>query len=183
VSKTPTVREATSEDFDIIREIVAAAYGGEETAGLFDGLRDSTAWLDVAFVAEDKDRVVAAACFTRAWLDAPTRIFEVLVLSPVAVLPDKQRAGIGTLLVRESLQLLGDRDEPLVFLEGDPGFFSRVGFISGEELHFQPPSSRVPEPAFQVATLPGYDRATMTGAVVYPDVWWQHDAIGVRPEV
>ena len=82
MSKTPTVREATSEDFDTVREIVAAAYGGEQTAGLFDGLRDSTAWLDVAFVAEDKDRIVAAACFTRAWLDAPTKIFEVLVLSP-----------------------------------------------------------------------------------------------------
>ena len=56
------------------------------------------------------------------------------------------------------------------------------GSSPGEELHFRPPSSRVPEPAFQVATLPGYERATMTGAVVYPDVWWQHDAIGVRPE-
>ena len=100
----------------------------------------------------------------------------------MAVLPERQRAGVGTLLVEESLQLLGKREEPLVFLEGDPGFFSRVGFISGHELHFRPPSTRVPEPAFQVATLPGYDQATMTGAVVYPDVWWQHDAIGVRPE-
>ena len=80
MSKTPTVREATPEDLDTVREIVTEAYGGEQTAGLFDGLRESTAWLDVAFVAEDKDRVVAAACFTRAWLDAPTKIFEVLVL-------------------------------------------------------------------------------------------------------
>jgi putative acetyltransferase len=182
VSKSPTIREATSEDLDTVREVVSSAYGGEQTAGFFDRLRESSAWLDVAFVAEDKDHVVAAACYTRAWLDAPTKLFEVLVLFPVAVHLDRQRAGVGTLLVEESLQRLGQRDEPLVFLEGDPGFFSRVGFIAGAELQFEPPSTRVPEPAFQVATLPGYEQATMTGRVVYPDVWWQQDAVGVRPE-
>lgn len=182
MSKTPTVREATSEDLDTVRKVVSAAYGGERTAGLFDRLRESSAWLDVAFVVEDKDHIVAAACYTKAWLDAPTKLFEVLVLFPVAVHPDRQRAGVGTLLVEESLQRLGDRDEPLVFLEGDPGFFSRVGFIAADELQFEPPSTRVPGPAFQVATLPGYEQATMTGRVVYPDVWWQHDAVGVRPE-
>jgi putative acetyltransferase len=41
---------------------------------------------------------------------------------------------------------------------------------------------RIPEPAFQVATLPGYDQAWMRGALVYPDVWWRHDAVGLRPE-
>jgi putative acetyltransferase len=182
VSKTPTVREAEPEDLDTVREVVAAAYGGERTAGFFDGLRESSSWLGVTYVAEDKGTIVAAACFTRAWLDAPTKLFEVLVLSPVAVLPDRQRAGVGSLLVRDSLQQIGDRDEPLVFLEGDPGFFSRVGFVQGHELDFEPPSPRVPEPAFQVATLPGYDQPTMTGRVVYPDVWWEYDAVGVRPE-
>jgi len=38
-------------------------------------------------------------------------------------------------------------------------------------------------PPFQVATLPGYEQDWMTGAVVYPDVWWRHDAVGLRPEV
>jgi putative acetyltransferase len=78
---------------------------------------------------------------------------------------------------------VGERDEPLVFLEGDPGFFCRLGLVGGHELHFDPPSVRIPEAAFQVATLSGYDQQTMTGAVVYPDVWWRHDAVGTRPEV
>lgn len=182
MSKKQTVRKATDEDMERVHEVVVAAYGGERMAHLVEALRESSAWLDLAFVAEEKDHVVAAACYTRAWLDAPNKLVEVLVLCPVAVLPDRQRGGTGSLLVRESLQLIEHRDEPLVFLEGDPGFFSRVGFIPGQELGFAPPSTRVPEHAFQVASLPGYEQATMTGAVVYPDVWWQQDAVGVRPE-
>ena len=181
MSKTPTVREAAPEDRDVVRAVVASAYGGERIAGLLDDLRESKVWLDVAFVAEERDKVVAAVCYSRAWLDAPTKLFEVLVLAPVAVLPDRQRAGVGSLLVEESLRRIERRNEPLVFVEGDPGFFSRVGFVQGFELHFEPPSTRVPDHAFQVATLPGYDQQAMTGRLVYPEVWWQHDAVGVRP--
>ena len=70
----------------------------------------------------------------------------------------------------------------MVFLEGSPDFFSRLGFIAGEQLGFEPPSVRIPKPAFQVATLPGYEQAWMTGALVYPDVWWRQDSVGLRPE-
>ncbi len=183
MSKTPTVRRATDDDASEVRRIVSAAYGGQKRAGLLDAFReDPVAWLDLVFVAEGTDGLLATCVYTRGWLDAPTTLVEVLILTPVAVLPDQQRNGAGTLLVKESLRMVEDRDEPLVFLEGDPGFFCRLGVVGGHELHFTAPSARIPEPAFQVATLPGYDRQTMTGAVVYPDVWWRHDAVGVRAE-
>jgi len=104
------------------------------------------------------------------------------VLSPVAVRPDRQRDGVGSLLVRETVRLLEDRPEPLVFLEGSPDFFVRLGFIAAQELGFSAPSARIPAPAFQVATLPGYDQTWMSGLLVYPDVWWRQDAVGLRPE-
>lgn len=182
MSKTPEIRAETADDPDAVRRVVSRAYGGEKVPGLLDALRDSVAWLDLCFVAEEKDKLVAAVCYTRAWVDAPTKLVEVLVLSPLAVRPDRQRVGIGSTLVRETLKLLEDRDEPLVFLEGDAGYYSRLGFIGGAELHFAPPSSRIPGPAFQVATLPGYDQGWMSGALVYPDVWWRQDAVGLRPE-
>lgn len=61
------------------------------------------------------------------------------------------------------------------------GTVSRLGFVAGAELGCSAPSVRIPAPAFQVATLPGYDQARMSG-VVYPDVWWRQDAVGLRPE-
>jgi putative acetyltransferase len=133
-------------------------------------------------VAGEKGEVVAHVSYTRAWLDAPTKLVEVLVLSPLAVRPDRQRVGIGSQLVRETLRLLEDRPEPLVFLEGGPDYYARLGFIAGKELGFTAPSARIPAPAFQVATLPGYDQSWMSGALVYPDVFWRHDSVGLRPE-
>jgi len=178
----PTVREETPDDLDAVRRVVTGAFGGEKVPELLDALRESVAWLDLAFVAEDRDEVVASVVYTRAWLDTPTKLVEVLVLSPVAVRPDRQRDGVGSLLVRETVRLLEDRPEPLVFLEGSPDFFVRLGFIAAQELGFSAPSARIPAPAFQVATLPGYDQTWMSGALVYPDVWWRQDAVGLRPE-
>jgi putative acetyltransferase len=182
MSSKPVVREETPDDVDAVRSVVAQAFGGEKIPELLDALRDSVAWLDLVHVVEEKDEVVAALAYTRGWLDAPDKLVEVLVLSPVAVRPERQRAGLGSLLVRESLRSIEGRPEPLVFLEGGPDFYSRLGFIPGSELRFTPPSVRIPAPAFQVATLPGYEQAWMHGALVYPDVWWRQDAVGLRPE-
>ena len=178
-----SIRPETPDDVDDVRRVVAGAFGGERVATLLDGLRESVAWLGLGYVAEERGAVCGAVCYTRAWLDAPTRLYEVLVLSPMAVVLERQRTGIGSQLLDESLRLLREREEPLVFLEGDPGFYSRLGFVAGAELGFTPPSVRVPSHAFQVAVLPGYDRASMTGALVYPDVFWRHDSVGLRPEV
>lgn len=181
MSKKPVVREETADDVPDVRRVVAAAFGGEKVPDLLDGLRDSVAWLDLSYVVEEKGEVVAHVSFTRGWLDAPDKLHEVLVLSPMSVRPDRQRTGLGSQLVRETLELLQERAEPLVFLEGDPGYYSRLGFVSGDRLHFTAPSVRIPEPAFQVATLTGYDN-DMSGALVYPDVFWRYDSVGLRPE-
>lgn len=180
--KAPTVREEQSDDVDAVRRVVAAAFGGEKMPELLDALRDSVAWLGTVYVAEERDQIVAAVAYTRAWLDTPTKLVEVLVLSPLAVHPERQRDGVGSLLVKDTLRLVEDRPEPLVFLEGAPDFFGRLGFIAASELNFSAPSARIPASAFQVATLPGYDQTWMSGALVYPDVWWRQDAVGLRPE-
>jgi putative acetyltransferase len=151
-----TVRPETVADHAATRDVVAAAFGDEPVAELLDGLRGSGAWRDLSFVAEQEGRVVGHVSFTRGWLDAPTRLVEVLVLSPLSVHPARQGGGAGSALVRRSLELLRERPEPLVFLEGSPA-------------------------AFQFVDLASYE-PWMTGALVYPDVFWEHDAVGLREE-
>jgi putative acetyltransferase len=66
-----------------------------------------------------------------------------------------------------------------VFLEGDPGYYSRLGFERADELVFRKPSLWIPDAAFQVFRLPSYE-AWMTGALVYAQTFWDHDAVGLR---
>lgn len=174
------VREERRADVPRTQDVVAAAFGEEQVAPLLADLRTSDAWRDLSFVAEVAGEVVGHVAYTRGWLDAPARLVEVLVLSPLSVLPQNQGRGVGGTLVRRSLEMLRDRPEPLVFLEGSPTYYGRLGFRPGTTGGFTRPSDRIPEVAFQFVPLARYDPA-MTGRLVYPDPFWRHDAVGLRP--
>jgi putative acetyltransferase len=68
---------------------------------------------------------------------------------------------------------------PLLFLEGDPGYYGARGFARADSLGFAPASSRTPGPAFQVVRFAAHEE-WMTGQVIYRDMWWRHDAAGLR---
>ena len=181
---TVTTRRETAADLPAVRDVVGAAFGGDQVADLLDALRESVAWLDLSFVAEIDREVVGHVSYTRAWVDAPDRVVDVLVLSPLSVRPDVQRRGVGRALVEESLDVVRGRDEPVVFLEGDPAYYRRLGWQPATRWGFIAPSVRIPEPAFQAVLLPAYDPLDPKphGALVYPDVFWRHDCVGLREE-
>jgi putative acetyltransferase len=172
-----------TDEFDAVREVAVSAFGGDPSLGLLlDELRSSWAWEDeLSFVAEIDADVVGQVLYTHAFIDAPTRLLDVLVLSPVGVRSDLQRQSIGTRLIVESLRTLSTRHEPLVFLEGHPSYYPRFGFQRASTMGFTPPSTRIPDAAFMVYPLPTYE-PWMTGALVYPDAFWRADAVGLRLE-
>ncbi|MEP6650117.1 MAG: N-acetyltransferase [Lapillicoccus sp.] len=164
----------------VVREVVRRAFGdGERVDRLVDDLRSSDAWLELSYVAEIEGQVVGHVSFTRSLLDAPERLLDVLVLSPLSVLPERQGRGIGSALVRHAVGELQERPEPLIFLEGSPSYYPRFGFVPGAELGFRRPSRRIPRAAFQVLPLPGYEE-WMSGTLVYHRLFWDHDAVGLR---
>ena len=77
--------------------------------------------------------------------------------------------------------MLAERGVPLVFLEGPPSYYARLGFEQAEPLGFRKPSLRIPDRAFQVFRLPAYE-PEMTGTLVYAQIWWDHDAVGLRDD-
>ena len=151
-------------------------------AALVDDLRRSlTTANGLSLVAEEAGEVVGHVLFSRGLLDTPQRLVEVQVLSPLGVRPHHQRQGIGSALVRAGLDVLAQRAVPVVFLEGDPGYYSRLGFRPGVEQGFRKPSLRIPDAAFQAFTLPAHE-PWMTGTLVYSDSFWRHDAVGLRDD-
>ena len=118
------VRVMRADEYEHVRALEIAAFGDDDSIGtLLDLLHSSWSWEDgLSFVAEQdggdgRADVFAHVLFTRAIVDAPERLVDVLVLSPVGVRPDLHGRGIGTQLIAETLRLLAaTRPEPLVFL-------------------------------------------------------------------
>lgn len=174
------LRAERPDDLTAVRNLHRRAFGdhGDVVVDLLDSLR-ATDPDPLSLVAERAGRVVGHVLFTGGLLDAPRRLVEVQVLSPLGVLPEQQRTGVGSALVRRGLDELAARGVPVVFLEGAPDYYGRLGFTAGEPQGFRKPSLRIPDAAFQARRLPAYE-PWMTGTLVYAAPFWQHDAVGLR---
>ncbi len=132
-----TVRAERAEERDLIRTVVAAAFDHNvEMAGLVDALRKSSVFIpDLSLVATLDDVVVGHVLVTSAELvDEGNVRHRVLVLSPLSVLPQQQRRGIGSALVRYALDRADSKGEEIVVLQGSPRYYPRFGFRDSRTL-------------------------------------------------
>lgn len=179
----PLIRPAGPTDTDAVQRVIAAAFSDE-------GPSIVRLWADVTahghvraeLVATEGDELVGHVGLSHGWLDARQALVDVLVLSPLSVAPDRQRSGIGAALLQAAVAAADRLGAPLVVLEGDPGYYGRHGWVAASSYGIEAPSRRVPAPACQVVALAAHE-PWMTGRIVYRDVWWEHDATGLRDPV
>jgi putative acetyltransferase len=161
------IRAEAPDDIDAIRAVQAAAFRRPDQppdeipseAPLVDALRaDPEAWIpELSLVAVDAaGEVVAHVLCSRAGVD-PARV-PVLGLGPIGVRPDLQGDGIGSALVRASIQVAEAKSEPLIALLGSETYYRRFGFVRSTDHGIDPP-----DPAwgshFQVLPLRDHDPA------------------------
>ena len=167
------VRPEAAADIDAIRRVVAAAFGSDVEPDLVDRIRASPEYIaDLALVAvDDGGEVVGHVMISHAVIRGDHGERRIVMLSPLAVAPERQRAGIGGELVRAALDGANERGEPLVALEGDPAYYARFGFEHARPLGIELPlPDWAPPEAGQVARLDAWDAddPTLRGTVVYP---------------
>lgn len=176
------IRPETADDVAGLDTLLYDAFGGPQVPGLVRMIRSSREYEpELAVVAEEADELVGVLLLSRLpLLGQHGRWWPVLVLSPLAVRPDRAGRGIGAALTRHALAVADGKGEALVVLEGDPSYYCRFGFEPGPARGIERPSDLIPEPAFQVRPLTAYD-SQMRGRIVYPEAFWRSDAVGPSP--
>src|ERR1700675_908754 len=91
------IRPEQLADRPAVRTVVGAAFPMPAEAQLVDQLR-AEGDAEISLVAVDDDVIVGHVMFSRM-----TAEFRALGLGPVAVLPDRQRSGVGSLLITQGL--------------------------------------------------------------------------------
>jgi putative acetyltransferase len=126
------IRAERPEDVKSIRAVNVAAFAQENEAIVVDRLRgvDNT----LSFVALESEQIVGHIFFSPVAIDGkcPEELM-ILGLAPLAVLPQYQRRGIGSLLIKHSLEKCTDLGCNAVVVLGSPAYYSRFGFISAKE--------------------------------------------------
>jgi putative acetyltransferase len=164
-ARVTDIRLETPYDISGIRRVNELAFGRPDEADLVDALRRGVA-STISLVAVEAGEVIGHVYFSPVRVDSEGASFDAVALGPMAVLPDRQNAGIGSALVREGLDECRRRGERVVFVLGHPNFYPRFGFRPSRPLGIDCEYD-VPAEVFMVAELEPGALAGRTGTVRY----------------
>lgn len=134
------VRSEKPEDLEAIRRVNVAAFGRGSEADLVDQLRGAASTF--SFIAVESEQIVGHIFFSPVVIVRSGRSTNVgkyagdllaLGLAPVAVLPEYQRQGIGSLLIQYGLEECAQLGFKAVVVLGSPAYYPRFGFIPAKE--------------------------------------------------
>jgi putative acetyltransferase len=146
-----SIRHEKPEDIPLISSVLEQAFKREAEARLADRLRQGCAE-HLSLVADDNGTIVGHIMFTPVLIKNDT-VIQGMGLAPMAVLPSRQRRGIGTLLVKSGLQILKKKGCPFVIVLGHPDYYPRFGFQPASGVNIKSQWDGVPDAAFMILVL------------------------------
>jgi putative acetyltransferase len=164
------IREERAGDEAAVRRVNELAFGQQEEAALVDALRGA-ADPHVSLVATDGGEIVGHIFFSPVTIEPDDSTpadsaFAPMGLAPMAVLPEYQRRGVGSALVRAGLEECRRAGYKVVVVLGHAEYYPRFGFrpAGGAGLRSEYP---VPDEVFMVAELEPGALAGRRGLVKY----------------
>ena len=158
------IRTERPGDIPSIRQVNQAAFDTAAEADLVDILR-RRAHPILSLVAVDNDAVVGHLLFSPVTLlshpDVP-----IMGLAPMAVLPSRQREGIGSALVRMGLDECRRLGASGVVVLGHAGYYPRFGFVPASTFGLRS-EYEVPDDVFMAFELSTDALRHVTGTICY----------------
>lgn len=151
-----------------IEQVITAAFGQEKEAKLVEAIRNSQNFIpELSIVATEESNLLGHILFSPIVIEAQGRTIPALALAPLAVIPSRQREGIGTQLVQVGLSKCRQLNHSLVIVLGHPSYYQRFGFQTASQFGIRAPFS-VPDEAFMVLELKTGTLQGINGLVHYP---------------
>lgn len=122
-----TIRAERPADAPAVDAVHRAVFPGEDEALLVAALR-AAGHACVSLVAEVDGQIVGHIVFSPVSIAGTGQTGQGLGLAPVAVLPEHQRRGIGSQLIREGLDVCRQAGFDFVVVLGHPEYYPRFGF-------------------------------------------------------
>ncbi len=170
------IRPEEPGDHPAVFDVNARAFGSPAEAKLVDELREAASPA-ISLVAVASGRVVGHVFFSPVDIEGSGKPLRLIALGPLAVLPEHQNRGIGSLLSRAGLEACRDLGCDAVFVLGHRGYYPRFGFSVAKErgLYYDP---RELEGAFMVAELRPGALDGCSGRVVYHPAFYRLEGDG-----
>ena len=141
------IRKEEKKDLDDIRYINNICFKGDYESKLIDNIRKGKNFI-LSLVVEDNGKIIGHIMYSRIKIGDSNSS----ALAPMCVLPEYQKTGIGTRLIKESLKYLKEMKEKSIVVLGHTAFYSRLGFEKAADYKVKCPFD-VPEEAFMVLEL------------------------------
>ena len=142
-----------------MRALNLAAFGESAEADIVDSLREACPDA-LSLVAVENDRVLGHVFFSPAIISGDEKLSQGMGLAPMSVLPERQRQGIGSMLVESGVAALRENSCPFIIVLGHPEYYPRFGFVPASRSGLSCQWEGVPAEAFMVLIL---DEAAMVG--------------------
>lgn len=127
------IRAERPDDISGIRQVNLAAFDTATEADLVDMLREEARPI-VSLVAEDEGRITGHILFSPVTLTSEPAL-RMMGLAPMAVMPARQRQGIGSALVRAGIEECRRLGCAAVVVLGHADYYPRFGFMPASS-HF-----------------------------------------------
>ena len=170
MTTTITIRQEQPEDYIQVHELNILAFDQYYEAKLVEALRknDQVFIPELSMVATKDNEVVGYILFTKILIaDISNNTFESLSLAPIAILPQYQKKGIGTELIKQGLLKAREMGFTSVIVLGHEQFYPRFGFLPASKWNIKPPFD-VPSNAFMALELMEDGLKNVSGIVQYP---------------
>ena len=143
------IRQEIPEDIKDIRALNEQAFGCPEEANVIDKLRDKYEGL-LSLVAIDMEKIVGHILFSPATIEGKHGVVKGMGLAPMAVLPEMQRQGIGTQLIKTGIEYVKRTQCPFIIVLGHPEYYPRFGFEIASQFGIRSQWEGVPDEAFMI---------------------------------